>query len=354
MQVFCKDRSCAHKSFAPVVLLALVAALLAPSCAYVDSLLTLFKARAVEQQPREPVVFQSADYVICRLAGQETPASLAARFLGDANQSWVIEDANKGITFERDQIVIIPRKRQNKGGLTVIGYQTVPILCYHRFADQCESSHCTPTPVFEQQMKYLKDNNYRVISLGELLGFLNYGHPLPERSVVITIDDGYRSAYNIAYPILKRYGFRAALFIYTNYVGISKAAITWDQLREMKAKGFEVGSHTVSHCDLTKKGHGEHDQAYLARVKKELLVSKKIIDRELRQNTIYFAYPYSNYNERILHMTQKAGYKLGVSVERGGNPFFADPLTLKRDPIIKKDMNTFISRLKAFERFSLQ
>ncbi len=354
MTLFFKERSSSYRSSVAVVILAAVAALLAPSCAYIDSALKLFKTKVAEEQPREPVVFKSDGYVIYRMEGEETPASLAAQFLGNANRSWMIEDANKGITFERDQIVIIPRKQHNKGGLTPTGYQMVPIVCYHRFSEECKSYLCTPTPLFEQQMKYLKDNNYRVISLGELLGFLNYLHPLPERSVAITIDDGYRSAYDVAYPILKKYGFRGTLFIYTNYVGISKAAITWDQLRELKAAGFEVGSHTVSHCDLTKMKDGEDDQAYLARIKEELVVSKRIIDRELRQNTIYFAYPYSRYNERILHLAHKVGYKLGVSVERGGNPFFADPLTLKRNSVIKKDMNTFISSLKRFKRFSLQ
>lgn len=356
MHVLFGERSWRHKSRAPVILLAVVVALLAPSCAYLDSFLKLFRSEGVEKEHRQPqpVVFQSDEYVIYRLEGGETPASLAEQFLGDANRSWLIEDANDGLIFERNQIVIIPRKQQNKGGLTANGYQMVPILCYHRFAETCKSSDCTPTDVFEQQMKYLKDNNYRVISLGELLGFLNYRHSLPERSVVITIDDGYRSAYDIAYPVLKRYGLKATLFIYTNYVGISKAAITWDQLREMRAHGFEVGSHTVSHCDLTKKRRGEDDHAYIARVKRELRISKKIIDRELNQDTIYFAYPFSSYNERILYLAQKVGYKLGVSVERGGNPFFTDPLTLKRDPVIKKDMNTFISRLKTFKDSSLQ
>jgi len=76
---------------------------------------------------------------------------------------------------------------------------------------------CAPTSVFDQQMRYLKDNHYRVISLNELLDFLNYRHAIPKRSVLITIDDGYRSAYDIAYPILKKYGFKATLFIYTDF-----------------------------------------------------------------------------------------------------------------------------------------
>jgi len=229
----------------------------------------------------------------------------------------------------------------------------VPILCYHRFAENCKSSNCMPAHVFEKQMRYLKENNYRVIILGDLYDFLQYRRSLPERSVIITIDDGYRSAYDIACPILNEFGFKATLFIYTNYVGISEGAITWDQLREMKARGFEVGAHTVTHCDLTKVQEGEDDQAYFARIRKELIVSKQIIDKELEQDTVYLAYPYGNYNQRVLLIVEEAGYKLGLTVQRGGNPFFADPLTLKRDSVIKKDMESFLRRLKSFHEFAL-
>jgi len=354
MQIFGKRRRSTYRSFTLVILLAWVGTLLIHSCAFQDFALNTGKEAVVKNEVQEPTVFQSEDYAIYRLEGGETSFSLAERFLGDAKKSWMIEDANRGIPFERSQVIVIPLKEANKGGLAVDGYQVVPILCYHRFAENCKSSLCIPIHIFDQQMRYLRNHNYRVITLSNLLDFLKYRHSLPKRSVVITIDDGYRSAYNIAYPILKKYGFTATLFIYTDYVGISKSAITWDQLRDLKTQGFEVGSHTVSHCDLTKKRRGENDQAYMARIKKELLVSKQIIDEELDQDTIYFAYPYSNYNQRILRLCHQAGYKIGLSVKRGGNPFFSDPLTLGRDPIIKKGMETFITRLTSFKKFSLQ
>jgi len=309
---------------------------------------------AVKDEITAPAVFRSNDCVIYQLRGGETPQFLAERFLGDSKRSWVIEDENRGVSFRPGEIVVIPLNAVNKGGLAPEGYQVVPILCYHRFAENCKSSNCMPAHVFEKQMRYLKENNYRVITLGHLYDFLQYRRSLPERSVIITIDDGYRSAYDIACPILNEFGFKATLFIYTNYVGISEGAITWDQLREMKARAFEVGAHTVTHCDLTKVQEGEDDQAYFARIRKELIVSKQIIDKELEQDTVYLAYPYGNYNQRVLLIVEEAGYKLGLTVQRGGNPFFADPLTLKRDPVIKKDMESFLRRLKSFHEFALE
>jgi peptidoglycan/xylan/chitin deacetylase (PgdA/CDA1 family) len=203
-------------------------------------------------------------------------------------------------------------------------------------------------------MRYLKNNGYRVITMRELLGFMQYRHAIPKKSIIITIDDGYRSAYKIAYRVLKKYGFTATLFIYTDYVGVSRSAITWDQLREMKADGFEIGSHTISHCELTKKMTGEQYQDYLARIKREIFDSKQIIDKELRQDTSWFAYPYSRYNASVLNLCEQAGYKIGVTVDRGGNAFFKDPLVLDRNQILKSYMYAFIANLKTFNKFSLK
>jgi len=324
------------------------------SCAALDAGLESVKGAFGEKSTRESQVFRSEDYVVCRLNGGENAAALAEQFLGDSKKAWVIDEANPGLVFEKDRIVVIPLKDENRGGLTARGYQTVPILCYHDFAAHCGSSLCMPEALFEQQMRYLKENGFRVISMADLLDFLDYRSGVPAKSVVITIDDGYRSSYEIAYPILKSYGFTATLFIYTDFVGASETAVTWDQLREMKASGFEVGSHTLSHCDLTKIRPEEPIEAYSARVQRELFESKKIIDEKLGQETISLAFPYGEYNQRILFLSERAGYKAGVSVKSGANPFFSDPLALKREQLVAKDMKGFVSRLKTFHEMTLR
>lgn len=324
------------------------------SCATLEETLKKAKYALWQEKSVAPLEFRSEEYIVYRLQGGETPTTLAEKFLGGKDRSWVIEDANEGIEFKENSVIIIPLKAQNKGGLTMDGYQVVPILSYHHFVENCRSHLCISTHVFDRHMRYLKNNGFRVITMSELLGFLQYRHAIPKRSVIITIDDGYRSAYSIAYPILKKYGFKANFFIYTDYVGVSKSAITWDQLREMKADGFEVGSHTVSHCDLTKRTLVDHDQDYLARIKKELVESKKIIDKELKQNTVSIAYPYGRYNVAVLNLCEQAGYKIGVSSKRGGNAFFTDTLVLDRNQILKSDMQTFIANLKTFKKFPLK
>lgn len=301
-----------------------------------------------------PNLFRSEDYVVYQLPGSQSPAELAAKFLGNPEYAWVIEEANPDIRFRRGNAVVIPLKDRNLGGLSADGFQTIPILTYHRFADNCSSPLCMPKSTFERQMRYLKENGYHVITADELSAFLEYHRRLPRKSVLITMDDGYRSVYRIAYPILQNYGFKATLFVYTSFVGVSKMAVTWEQLNEMKANGFTVGSHTVYHSDLTRPKEGETEQAYLARIKAELYGSKKIIDRKLGQDTSFFAYPFGFYDQRSIQIARQAGYKFAMSVQRGGNPFFANPLTLRRDQILEKDMQTFISRLKTFKLITLK
>lgn len=304
--------------------------------------------------PTKEILYRSKDYVIYGLQGGETPEQLASRFLGNRKMSWVVEEANPDTVFDRGQLIAIPLRDKNKGGLSAKGYQTIPVLTYHRFADACKSKLCTPAHVFDRQMRYLKDNGYRTITPTELAAFLEYRSSLPKKSVWITMDDGYRSVYDFAYPILKKYGFTATLFVYTDFVGVSKTAITWKQLEKLKAEGFTIGSHTLSHCDLTKQKENESDSEMSARITRELRASKDIIDKRLNQDTDLLSYPFGNFDQKVVKLSTKAGYKIAVSVKRGGNPFFANPLTLKRDQILSRDLDTFASRLKTFNHLPLE
>ena len=299
-------------------------------------------------------VFQSNDYIICQLKDKETPETLAEKYLGDRKKFWVIEDANEDVSFEKNKIIIIPLKETNIGGLTANGFQVVPILCYHRFAKDCNSPLCMPAHIFEQQMRYLYENGYRVIGFRQLIDFLEYRHAIPKKSVIISIDDGYRSVYDVCYPILKKYGFHATLFIYTDFINACKNSLTWKQLAIMKADGFEIGGHTVFHSDLTRQKEGEDTSAFMDRIEKELRVSKQIIDKKLEQNTIFLAFPYGRHNQNVLEITRRLGYQVAVTVKRGSNPFFADPLTLRRTQILKRDMKNFVSVLKSFHKISLK
>lgn len=304
--------------------------------------------------PKQERLFRSEDFAVYQLNGSESSADLAARFLNDRKKAWLIEEANPKNHFRSGEAVVIPLKDLNKGGLSAEGYQTVPILTYHRFADHCSSPLCMPERVFDTQMRYLKENGYHVITPDDLLHFIEYRQRLPKKSVMITMDDGYHSTYAIGYPILEKYGFKATLAIYTSFVGVSRMAVTWEELRKLKAEGYTIASHTISHSDLTQPKKGETEEAFIRRIYQELQGSKEILDNRLQQDTFVVVYPFGRYDKRVMNLAQKAGYKIAMSVKRGGNPFFSNPYSLKRDQVLKRDMQTFISRLKTFENLPLK
>ncbi len=317
--------------------------------------LTLMTSCSVSTQiPYKPVIYRSNDFALYKVEKKESFAHIAGICLGNKNLAWKIKDANNIKSLAYGSFVTIPLKAMNKGGLFENGYQTIPILCYHKFGKKRNSPLIMPPDIFNMQMKYLKENGYRIITPAQLLCFLKYSCEIPKKSVLITIDDGYKSVYDIAWPILKKYNFTATLFIYTNYVGISRKALSWDNLRELKAHGFTIGSHTISHPDLTQKEPTETADHFHRRIRKELLLSKRIIDKNLHQDTIALAFPYGRYNEKVLKMAKAIGYKIAVTVDRGSNPFFTNSLALKRDMILKKDMKSFVSRLTIFNNISLR
>ena len=301
-----------------------------------------------------PEIFKSRDYIVYVAGKAENSTKLAKNLLGDSGKAWLIEDNNPAGSIKRGQAVVIPLKEDNIGGLHEDGFQVVPILCYHRFDKTCKSNLCMSESAFAKQMEYLKKNGYHTIHLSDLIEFLKYKRSIPSKSVIITLDDGYRSLYDFAYPLLKRYGYTATLFIYTDFIEASRNALTWNQVRELKDAGFEIGSHSISHADLTKKYPDENDQEFRDRITKELTISKKIIDRKLNQNTQYFAYPYGSYSQQVLDLLPKAGYTLGLTIRSGGNPFFANPLTIKRSQILKENTAYFVERIQIIQPISLR
>ena len=299
-------------------------------------------------------IFRSQEYIVYMAGNTESSATLAKNLLGDTRKAWLIEDNNPAGPIKKGQAVVIPLKEDNIGGLHEDGFQIVPILCYHRFDKTCKSNLCISESAFARQIEYLKKNGYHTIHLSDLMAFLNYKGSIPAKSVIITLDDGYRSLYDFAYPMLKRYGYTATLFVYTDFIEASRNALTWNHLKELKAAGFEIGSHSISHADLTKKYPDETEQAFRDRITKELKNSKEIIDRKLNQNTQSFAYPYGNYNQLILDLLPRAGYKLGLTIRTGGNSFFANPLTLKRSQILEENTAYFVDRIQIIQPISLR
>lgn len=270
---------------------------------------------------------------------------IAQRFLGDGGLAWTFGEATPAPL--PGQAVIVPLTPRNPVGVDAEQYQTVTILCYHRFGSPASKMTITPQS-FAAQLDWLARNGYRVIRLAELQGFLQARRPLPPRSVVITIDDGYESVHRHAFPLLKKHGFPATVFVYTDFIGVGDG-MNWAQLQEMQRSGLvDVQSHSKSHRNLVERAANETDARYRQAIDNEMRVPRELLARRIEGSTIkHIAWPFGDANAVVLDSAARHGFELGATVAPGGNAFFAQPLLLKRTMIFGDlDLEGFKTRLQ--------
>jgi peptidoglycan/xylan/chitin deacetylase (PgdA/CDA1 family) len=291
---------------------------------------------------------ESADFIVTTAREGDTPAGLARRFLGDAALAWMIEDYNAVTTLAAGQTVVIPRKPWNPSGVYPDGYQLVPVLTYHDIGPQARGRLVIAARSFAEQMRYLKANHYRVITLAEFHEFLQLKRQLPRRAVVLTFDDGYRSFLTHAYPILKELGFTATLFVYTDYVGAGRNALGWDDLARLAAEGFQVEGHTRSHGDLRRQP-GESEAEHGRRLRAELESSQKLFQQRLGRPARFLAYPYGAADDAVLAYTRDAGFIAGLTVFREGNSSFVPLFRIRRSQVYAEmTLDDFVKNLNTF------
>jgi peptidoglycan/xylan/chitin deacetylase (PgdA/CDA1 family) len=301
-----------------------------------------------------PEAFESEDFVVTFAKPDDTPETLAARYLGDAARAWMIEEYMGTRTFSAGQEVIVPKRFWNPVGVEPNGYQLVPVLCYHNLDVQSKGRMVLAVKAFEEQMRYLKREGYRVINLGEFLEFASQRRQLPRKTVVLTFDDGYRSFRQHAYPILKELGFTATLFVYTDYVGAGRNALTWQELRELQAEGLEVHAHSKTHGDL-RRSPGEADAAYARRLQAELEQPLALFTRHLGRTSQVVAYPYGKWDDEVVRKAKEYGYIAGFSVRRQGNPSFVFPLGGNRSQVYSEmTLEDFVKNLNVFHEETLK
>jgi peptidoglycan/xylan/chitin deacetylase (PgdA/CDA1 family) len=310
-------------------------------------------APAAKPGPR-PTAYQSDDFVVTFAQRGDTPETLAQRYLGGAEHAWMIEDYTGLRAFAPGQEVVIPRRPWNPAGVTPGGYQIVPILTYHNLAEQAKGRLVLGAASFREQMRYLKSNGYRVVSLADFVAFTRLERQLPQRAVVLTFDDGYRAFKDYAYPVLKELGFTATLFVYTDWVGAGRGALSWSDLRELSADGFDVEAHTKTHADL-RRATGETEAQYARRMQAELEKPQELFSKNLGHRSQILAYPYGRWEEGLLPKVKEHGYIAAFSVRRQGNASFVRPLTGHRSQIYSEmTLDDFVRNLNVFQEENLR
>jgi len=193
------------------------------------------------------------------------------------------------------------------------------VLLYHRVTKGSKGTHyAIPEKILQDQMRWLKNNGYRSIRIKDAYEALSNNKPLPQKSVLITFDDNYSSDYQIAAPILEKYGFRGLFFIISSKVDSRMKA----RYMELKTRGHEIGSHSVTHAYMTKRRCRKPSQCCGSskgctpkQIYYELTKSMSDLN-ELLGETKAFAWPGNYYNTDSIMLAEKAGYKLQFACDK--------------------------------------
>ena len=218
-------------------------------------------------------------------------------------------------------------------GAPVLAADSAVVLMYHRFGEDRYPSTSIRTDQFEAQLQYLKEQNYAVVSLATVLGAMNGDSEIPERAVAITIDDAYRSVYDVAYPRLREYGFPFTVFVSTDAVDEGKAAyMSWAQMRDMAKHGASHANHGASHLSFIEIRKGETEDERLERVRADVEKGWRRLTEELVPLPGAFAYPYGEYDTSTAALMRDLGY-ISFGQQSGAVGPYSDPRALPRFPM---------------------
>lgn len=206
------------------------------------------------------------------------------------------------------------------------------ILTYHAI-DERESVISVPPERFRRQMTLLAESNIRGISLAQAFESQSQTGRFPDRSVVLTFDDGFRSVFEQALPVMNAVGFSGTAFIPADFVGLSAAqaeklnkdldrdVMNWHQIEELEKSGFEIGAHSMSHPDLRRLPAEQ--------LERELSMARSHLEARLQHPVRSFAYPYGSYDARVKNAVS-GHYNCACTTRLGSNQPAQDPMLLRR------------------------
>jgi peptidoglycan/xylan/chitin deacetylase (PgdA/CDA1 family) len=187
----------------------------------------------------------------------------------------------------------------------------VAVIGYHDFSETApETAMRIRTTKFRKQLETIRQLGLSVISLDDFVAWKKGEKEIPEKSVLITLDDGWKSVYTDAFPILREFGYPFTLYLYKNYVDGGGKALTTDMIREMVAAGATIGSHSVSHpYPASIKGYlKKGPDAYDAFLRKEMGESKRFLESKFKVRIGTYAYPGGFHTEEMLALGNEFGY----------------------------------------------
>jgi peptidoglycan/xylan/chitin deacetylase (PgdA/CDA1 family) len=211
----------------------------------------------------------------------------------------------------RDAVHLPPLPRDGVGPDGAV----LPILIYHSIrpyipADTKGARRWIATPeTLEAELAWLKENGYTSVSFETLRAAVFDGASLPPRPVIISFDDDWQSQYDNALPLLNKYGFTATFFVWVRAVGRAHH-MSWDEIRELDAQGMEIGCHTLTHLILPKLKSD-------AQLQREIVAARDLIAAHIGHPVTSLAYPFGQYDERVVQAAREAGFTTARSTWPG-------------------------------------
>lgn len=212
-----------------------------------------------------------------------------------SENSDVIKDDNKVKEFNGAEVT------DEDMGVTILGYHSIE-------DDFKKDPLVVSKDLFRQHLQEIKDLGYTTITLQQLYDYLYNGAKIPKKSVVITLDDGYKNNYTNAFPILKEFSMNATMFVIADYLD-GDVYMLPSQVKEMSDYGIDIEDHTLTHRDLATLNYDEQ----LKEVKESKIKLENIIGKKIN----FIAYPSGSYNEDTLKAVEESGYIMAVTVKKG-------------------------------------
>jgi peptidoglycan/xylan/chitin deacetylase (PgdA/CDA1 family) len=224
----------------------------------------------------------------------------------------------------------------------------IPVLMYHRVGaahNEWERKYCVSPRQFSAHMNALASKGWCAITLGDFFTWLDNGIELPEKSFLLTFDDGFHGVYEYAAPVLRALNWPATVFLVSTLIGKrdswceahNPSGVTYPlmdstQILELRGQGFDFQSHTRSHADLPTL----NDES----LQDELAGSREDLQNLLGEPVSYLAYPFGRYDERVLSAAQRAGYRAAFSTQPGFNRREIERFRIRRLDVFGTDSSS--------------
>ena len=218
----------------------------------------------------------------------------------------------------------------------------VAVLGYHNFSNTKPVTEMRMrTSEFCCQMQYIRDAGLSVITMEDFLQWLRGERQLPERCVLITLDDGWKSVYTDAFPVLRAYGYPFTLFLYTRYIQVQGDSLTKAQLAEMQGQGGTIGSHSTNHLyPKSWKRYARSPEAYAEQVQREIIASQGVL-RELAGQCSTYCYPGGYNTPPMLEALRGSAYRAAFTVLPAKVTTEEDPYLVHRYMVFGNDPSIF-------------